>query len=380
MINHYIIFRSLISIFFSFFLSFYLYKWMIIWNKKNNFITENIRHLGIKGEKKKIGIPTMGGLIIIISTLIPTVLFSYLNNIYIIILIITTVWMGLIGFLDDFIKIKYNKNGLSIIEKILGQIIIGVFIGAIMYFNPSINRSVNKNFLFEKNKYGFKTTIPRFFKKNKNEFNYSNLLNWFKKDLDKYTWIIFIPVIIFIIVFISNGSNITDGIDGLTAGVSLIILVTLILISIISSNKNYSSYLHCIYVPNIDETIIFSISMIGSLIGFLWYNTYPAQIFMGDTGSLTLGGIISVLLIMNRIEFIFPILCGIFLVENLSVIIQVLYFKYTKIQYKIEKKFFLMSPIHHHFQKLGYHENKICIRFIIFQIILSILSIIFIIM
>ncbi|WP_185873496.1 phospho-N-acetylmuramoyl-pentapeptide-transferase [Blattabacterium cuenoti] len=374
MIINNIFFRSLISVITSFFLSYYLYKRIIIWNKKNNYITESIRNLGIKGEKKKVGIPTMGGLVLIFSTLISTLLYSSINNIYVIILIITTILMGILGFIDDFIKIRYNKSGLSILKKILGQIVISTFIGLIICFN-NFDSSYKKH-----NKYEFNTTIPKFLefflkKENKNEFSYSEFIS---KKFYKYTWIIFLLIAVLIIIFISNGSNITDGIDGLTAGTSLIIFFTLILFSIISSNKNYSYNLNCMYIPHIEETIIFSISMIGSLIGFLWYNSYPAQIFMGDTGSLTIGANISVLLIINKIEFIFPIICGIFFIENMSVIIQILYFKYTKIRYNVKKKIFLISPIHHHFQKLGCHENKICIRFIIVQIILSIISFILI--
>ncbi len=372
-----IFYRSIIAFFLSFFLAFICYKKIICWNyrKKNNInIGEHIRDLGLIGQNKKEGTPTMGGVIMIFSTLISTIFFSSLNNIYVIILIITTVYIGCIGFLDDYIKIKYNKKGLSIMGKILSQILLGFFIGSIMYFfntnDPIQKRDFN---FFLKKKHGYKTTIPIFYSNHNNEFDYSYILSWYNKKWKKYTWIVFIPIMILIITFLSNGTNLTDGIDGLTAGISSIIFATLSLLSIISSNKIYSSYFHFIYIPHLEEIIIFSFSFLGSLISFLWYNTYPAQIFMGDTGSLTIGGVIAVISIINRKEFILPILCGIFFIENISVIIQVLYFKYSKKKYGIGKRIFLMAPLHHHFQKLGYHENKIFHRCVIIQMMFSIL-------
>ncbi|WP_185860936.1 phospho-N-acetylmuramoyl-pentapeptide-transferase [Blattabacterium cuenoti] len=374
-----VFYRAIIAFFLSFSIAFILYQKIIYWNQKNSIIGEKIRDLGLFGQKKKEGIPTMGGLVIIFSTLIPTIFFSTLNNVYVLMLIMTTLYMGSIGFIDDYIKIKHNKKGLSIMGKILSQILLGILIGITMYFNTNISiqkqkiKSKNLHFLKEKED-GFNTSIPFFYSiYHNNKFNYASLLSWCNKEWKKYTWIVFIPIVIIIITFFSNGANLTDGIDGLTAGISSIIFSTLSLLSIISSNKTYSSYFHFIYIPHIEEIIIFSFSFLGTLISFLWYNTYPAQIFMGDTGSLTIGGVIATLAIINRKECILPILCGIFFIENISVIIQVLYFKYTKKKYGIGKRIFLMAPLHHHFQKLGYHENKIFNRFIIIQIILSML-------
>ncbi len=365
--------KSIISFFLSFFTSFIIFKKIISWNNKKNIIGEKIRKLGISGEDKKSNTPTMGGLAIIFSTLIYTIFFSHLN-IYVIILILTTLYIGIIGFIDDYIKINYKnkeKRGLNVIEKLLFQIIFGIVIGSVMYFNTNTTIQFNKKVY---NEYGFNTNIPNcmnyfFLKKN---FNYSCLLKLFNNK--KYTWIIFIPIIAIFITFFSNGSNITDGIDGLTAGISLIILSTLSFISYIISNPYYSYYYNLIYIPEIKETIIFSLSLLGSLFSFYWYNSYPAQIFMGDTGSLTIGAIISTLAIINRVELLLPFLCIIFLLENTSVIIQILYSKYFKIKYGIKKKIFLMAPIHHHFQKLGIHENKIFIRFLMIQLMFSILT------
>ncbi|WP_185869832.1 phospho-N-acetylmuramoyl-pentapeptide-transferase [Blattabacterium cuenoti] len=374
---HPIFYKSLIAFFLSFFTALISYKCIIIYcneNKKNN-IVETIRDLGLIGQKEKEGIPTMGGLIIIFSTLIYTILFSSLKNIYVFMLIITILYMGSIGFIDDYIKIKYkNKKGLSVTGKILSQMILGLFIGYTMYFNTNISiHEKNSHFLYKKEN-GFKTSIPFFI--HKNEFNYAYFFSWYNKKWNKYSWMVFIPFIIIIVTFLSNGANLTDGIDGLTAGISSIIILTLSLLSIISSNKIYSYYLHIMYIPNIEEIIVFSFSFLGSLISFLWYNVYPAQIFMGDTGSLTIGSVIATLSIINRKEFTLPILCGIFFIENISVLVQVLYFKYSKKKYGIGKRIFLMAPLHHHFQKLGYHENKIFNRCMIIQIMLSLLVLI----
>ncbi|AWU44900.1 phospho-N-acetylmuramoyl-pentapeptide-transferase [Blattabacterium punctulatus] len=372
-------YRSLIAFILSICISFFTNKKIILWNKKKKSIGEKVRNLGLKNQKEKEGTPTMGGLIIIISTLIPTMVFSKLNNLYILILIITTLWMGVLGFIDDYIKIKYHKNGLSFMVKILGQIILGIFIGVFMSFNKKIttfNQKIDygsKQYpsLLVSKKHNFNTNIPIF--SHINEFDYANI---FKKKWKKYTWIIFVPIVIIIITFISNGANITDGIDGLTAGVSSIIFATLSLFSLISSSKIYSYFFHFLYIPNIGEITIFSFSFLGSLIGFLWYNAYPAQIFMGDSGSLTIGGVIAAISILIRKELILPILCGIFFIENFSVIIQVLYFKFYKIKYGIGKRIFLMAPLHHHFQKLGYHESKIVYRFLIIQMMLSMVVVI----
>ncbi|WP_185851196.1 phospho-N-acetylmuramoyl-pentapeptide-transferase [Blattabacterium cuenoti] len=375
-------FRAVIVFILSLFIALVFNKKMIFWNQKKKNIGEGIRYLGLTGQKEKEGTPTMGGVIIIISTLIPTIFFSDLNNIYVIIMIVTTLWIGFLGFLDDYLKIKHNnKYGLNATCKIFGQIMLGFFIGIIMSFNKSItpisrNQFLinNKNLFLEEHR--FKTNFPFFEKK----FDYSYILSFCHKKWKKYAWMIFIPIVVFIVTFLSNGANLTDGLDGLTGGVSYIILSTLSLVIFISSNKFYSYYFHLIYIPHIEEVIIFSFSFLGSLIGFLWYNIYPAQIFMGDTGSLTIGGIISVLSILTRIELFLPILCGIFFLENFSVIIQVLYFKFSKKKYGIGKRIFLMTPLHHHFQKLGYHENKIVCRFFIIQMILSIIVLILLIM
>ncbi|WP_185871871.1 phospho-N-acetylmuramoyl-pentapeptide-transferase [Blattabacterium cuenoti] len=367
-----VFYKAIIAFFLSFCIALILYQKIICWNRKNRIIGEKIRDLGLLGQKEKEGTPSMGGIIIIFSTLIPTICFSALNNVYVLMLIMTTLYMGSIGFIDDYIKIKYNKKGLGVMSKIFSQIILGIFIGITMYFNTSISsvqKTESKNlYSFSLKEYGFKTTIPFL-----NEFNYAYILSWYNKKWRKYTWIIFIPIVVIIIIFLSNGANLTDGIDGLTAGISSIIFITLSLLSIISSSKIYSSYFHFIYIPNLLEIIIFSFSFLGTLISFLWYNTYPAQIFMGDTGSLTIGGVIATLAIINRKEIILPVLCGIFFIENISVIMQVLYFRYSKKKYGVGKRIFLMAPLHHHFQKLGYHENKISNRFIIIQMMLSML-------
>ncbi|WP_185856396.1 phospho-N-acetylmuramoyl-pentapeptide-transferase [Blattabacterium cuenoti] len=386
--NNSIFFRSVIAFFLSICMALVFHKKMILYQIKKKKIGEKIRDIGLVGQKKKEGTPTMGGIIIIISSLIPTFFLSALKNVYVMILIVTTLYMGCIGFIDDYIKIKYNKNGLHGIGKILGQIILGIFIGSTMSFHKNVTLNLkNKDYNNSKEsiptyfslerEHVFKTTLPMM--NHRNEFDYAYLLKWYNQKWEKHTWMIFIPIVIGITVSLSNGANLTDGIDGLTAGISSIILLTLSLLSFISSNKNLSFYLHLIYIPNIGEISIFSFSFLGALIGFLWYNTYPAQIFMGDTGSLTIGGVISALAIITRKELILPILGGIFLIENISVIIQVLYFKYSKIKYGIGKRIFLMAPLHHHFQKLGYHESKIVNRFFIIQMILSVVVVLMVI-
>ncbi|WP_185870777.1 phospho-N-acetylmuramoyl-pentapeptide-transferase [Blattabacterium cuenoti] len=378
-----IFFRSGIAFILSICIALIFYQKIICWNHRKNKIGEHIRDLGLVGQKEKEGTPTMGGIIIIISALIPTFFLSTLDNVYVMILIVTTLYMGCLGFIDDYIKIKYNnKNGLNVIGKIFGQIILGIFIGSTMSFHKKItikkiDHDPIKNIqphLVEKEKHVFKTTLPLIVQSN--SFDYACILRWYNKKWEKYAWVIFIPIVILITVSLSNGANLTDGMDGLTAGISSIILLTLFLLSLISSNKNLSFYLHSLYIPNIGEIFIFFFSFLGSLIVFLWYNTYPAQIFMGDTGSLTIGGVISALAIITRKELILPILCGIFFMENLSVIIQVLYFKCSKRKYGIGKRIFLMAPLHHHFQKLGYHERKIVNRFFIIQMMLSIIVLI----
>jgi len=346
---------------------------------KSKQIDENIRILNLPGENNKKGTPTMGGIIIILSTLAPVVLFADFKNIYISILILTTVWLGIFGFIDDYIKvIKKNKKGLRGRVKILVQVLLGLFIGFTMYFHPQITTKQNNKlslietesvveFSDDKN---LKTTVP-FFKDN--ELDYVKV---FKMKSNNYNWIFYVIIITFIIVSLSNGTNLTDGLDGLAAGSSSIIVFTLGIFAWISGNIIFSDYLNIMYLPGIGEIVVFVSALLGSLIGFLWYNTYPAQVFMGDTGSLTVGGIIAVVAVLVRKELILPILCGVFLLETLSVIIQVGYFKYTKKRFGFGKRIFLMTPIHHHFQKKGYSESKIVARFWIVSIMLAILSLI----
>ena len=341
-------------------------------------IGENIRKLDLPDEELKKGTPTMGGLIIIISTIIPILLFSDFNNSYVIILLVSTFWLGLIGFIDDYIKVfKKNKAGLKGTFKIAGQVILGLYIGFNVYFNPDIKIKLSSDSLVQseqidnlKSSGNLKTTIP-FFKNN--ELDYEQIFNI---KPDNYNWVFYVLIITFIIVSVSNGANLTDGLDGLAAGSSAIIIFTLAIFSWISGNIIFSEYLNILYIPGIGEIVVFIAALLGGIIGFLWYNTYPAQIFMGDTGSLTLGGIIAVIAILVRKELLLPILCGVFLVESLSVIIQVTYFKYTKRKFGNGVRVFLMTPIHHHFQKLGYNESKIVSRFWIICIMLAIISLI----
>jgi len=346
-------------------------------------VGETVRDLGLVGQKEKAGTPTMGGIIIIIAVLIPALLFTKLSNIYILLLIISTIWMGMIGFADDYIKVfRKNKEGLKGRFKILGQVGLGIIVGATLYFHPEVSvknenaqasrmREVVRPISTLEEVKSTKTTIP--FMKN-NEFDYASLIQWVGKDAKKWVWLIFIPIVIFIITAVSNGANLTDGIDGLAAGSSAIIVFTLGIFSWISGNIIFSEYLNIMYIPHVGEVTIFVAAFVGALIGFLWYNTYPAQVFMGDTGSLTIGGIIAVLAIMVRKELLIPVLCGIFLLENVSVILQVAYFKYTKKRYGEGRRIFLMSPLHHHYQKKGYHESKIVMRFLIVGIILALIS------
>ncbi len=351
---------------------------------------ELVRDLGLEGQKEKEGTPTMGGVIIIVATLIPVFLFACLVNVYIILLIVSTLWMGGIGFLDDYIKVfKKDKEGLAGKFKILGQVGLGLIVGSILYFNQNVvvkenlpfeerkieiteQRQINRHYFTEEIK-STKTNIP--FLKN-NEFDYANLITWIDEDLREYAWLIFIPIVIFIITAVSNGANLTDGIDGLAAGSSSIIVTVLALFAWLSGNVIFADYLNIMYIPNLGEVTIFCAALLGGLIGFLWYNTYPAQVFMGDTGSLTIGGVIAVMAIAERKELLIPILCGIFFMETLSVMVQVSYFKYTKKKYGEGRRIFKMSPLHHHFQKEGYHESKIVNRFLIVGIILATLTII----
>ncbi len=335
-------------------------------------IGEEIRDLGLEGQMQKKGTPTMGGFIILLSLIIPTLLFAKITNVYIVLLLISAVWLGAVGFADDYIKVfKKNKDGLSGKFKIVGQIGLGIIVGATMYFNENVKiRFFNADQTYHDSK-SLLTTVP--FLKN-NQFDYNMLLPDFIPD--QYVWIVYILVVIFIITAVSNGANITDGLDGLAAGTSVIIGLTLAVLAYISGNKIISQYLNVMFIPSSGELAIFCAAFVGACIGFLWYNTYPAQVFMGDTGSLMLGGVIATLAIVIRKEMLIPVLCGIFLVENLSVIIQVSYFKYTKKKYGEGKRIFLMSPLHHHFQKKNYHESKIVTRFFIVGIILAVISLV----
>ncbi|MDB3927306.1 phospho-N-acetylmuramoyl-pentapeptide-transferase [Flavobacteriaceae bacterium] len=377
----YISFRSSLAFIFSLFFSIIFGKKIINFlNKKQ--IGESIRDLGLIGQKEKKDTPTMGGLIIIFSTIIPVLLFSNFTNIYIIILLFTTAWLGVIGFLDDYIKVfKKNKKGLKGKFKIIGQVSLGLIVGLTLFFHPQVTLK-NQNNLDSNNiqkvtvnsEYkSTKTTVP--FLKN-NEFDYSFFSSLTASESKTISIIVFVFFVILIITSVSNGANLTDGIDGLAAGSSVIITITLGVFAWVSGNIIFSEYLNIMYIPRVGEVVVFISSFIGGLIGFLWYNTFPAQVFMGDTGSLTIGGVIAVIAIIVRKELLLPLICGIFLIETLSVIIQVTYFKYTKIKKGIGQRIFLMSPIHHHFQKSGLHESKIVVRFWIIGILLAILSLI----
>jgi len=382
----YITFRSGLAVLLSLLLS-TIYGKKIINFLKTQQVGETIRELGLEGQTQKAGTPTMGGLIIISATLIPVLLLSRLDNIYIILLIVTTLWMGTIGFIDDYIKIfKKNKGGLKGKFKIVGQVGLGLIVGSVLYFHPGVTVKkanskqsivqestqtvINSVSLEEKST---ATTIP-FFKNN--EFDYAEILSFLGDNYLDYAWLIFIPVVIFIITAVSNGANLTDGIDGLAAGTSAISVLTLGVFTFVSGNIIFSNYLNIIYIPNTGEITVFISAFVGALVGFLWYNSYPAAVFMGDTGSLTIGGIIAVIAIIIRKEILIPIICGIFFAETFSVMLQVTYFKYTKKKYGEGKRIFLMSPLHHHYQKKGYHESKIVTRFWIVGILLAILSIV----
>lgn len=353
-------------------------------------VGETIRDLGLEGEKEKQGTPTMGGLIIIGGIVLPTLLFARLENIYVVLMLITTVWMGGIGFLDDYIKVfRKNKEGLAGRFKIIGQVGLGIIIAVTMYYHPNIVvrqpvvnpvdtthlNSVVKGdqIVYTQDVKSTKTNIP-FYKKN--EFDYGNVLTVFGVEQGKYVFLLFLLVVVFIITAVSNGANITDGIDGLATGTSAIVGITLAILAYVSSNTIFADYLNIMYIPDSAELVVFAGAFVGACIGFLWYNAFPAQVFMGDTGSLAIGGIIAAFAIMIRKELLIPVLCGIFLIENLSVIIQVTYFKYTKRKYGAGKRVFLMSPLHHHFQKKGYHESKIVTRFWIIGILLAIFTIV----
>lgn len=358
---------------------------MIIQFLQAKQIGESIRDLGLEGQSEKKGTPTMGGIIIILGTLLPVLLLAQLNNIYILLLIVTTLSMGAIGLIDDYIKIfKKDKEGLQGKFKIAGQLVLGLLVGSVLYFHPSVTVKEELRFIstekpvsiqevFTPEKKSTLTTIPLF---KDNAFDYSDLLTWISPDLKKYTWLVFIPIVVFIIVAVSNGANLTDGIDGLAAGSSAIMVLALGIFAWVSGNLIFSNYLNIMYIPKVGEVVIFVAAFSGALIGFLWYNTYPATVFMGDTGSLTIGGVIAVIALIVRKELLIPLLCGIFLIENLSVVIQVGYFKYTREKTGVGKRIFKMAPLHHHYQKLGFHESKIVTRFWIIGILLAVLSIV----
>ena len=358
-------------------------------------IGETVRHLGLAGQEEKAGTPTMGGVIIILATVVPVLLFARLDNIYLVLLLITTLWMGAIGFLDDYIKVfRKNKDGLKGRFKVVGQVGLGLLVGCVLYFSPqvtireaspermavvqavggaeSVSGEGQERFL-QAEEHSTKTTIP--FVKN-NEFDYAYLISWLGGNYRDWVWLLFIPVVIFIITAVSNGANLTDGIDGLAAGTSAVQASVLGLFAWLSGNIIFADYLNIMYIPDVGELMVFICAFVGALIGFLWYNAYPAQVFMGDTGSLTIGGIIAVLAICVRKELLLPLISGIFLVEALSVMIQVSYFKYTKRKYGQGRRIFLMSPLHHHYQKKCLHESKIFTRFWIISVFLAVLSIV----
>ncbi len=382
----YITFRSGLAFMCSLLLSTIYGKRVILFLQKQQ-VGETVRELGLAGQNEKAGTPTMGGLIIIFATLIPVLLFAKLHNIYIVLLIVTTLWMGTIGFIDDYIKIfKKDKQGLKGIFKVFGQVGLGLIVGYVLYFSPAVTirtdtvsndvyKAQTGSVIYQAplEEKSTATTIP-FFKNN--EFDYAELLAWTGDGYQKWAWLIFIPVVILIITTLSNGANLTDGIDGLAAGTSAISVLALGIFTFVSGNIIFSNYLNIMYIPNSGEMTVFISAFVGALIGFLWYNSYPATVFMGDTGSLTIGAIIAVLAIAVRKEMLIPLLCAIFLAENLSVIIQVAYFKYTKKRFGEGKRVFLMAPLHHHYQKQGYQESKIVTRFWIVGIMLAILSIV----
>ena len=379
----FITFRAFMAILFSLIIA-TVYGKKIIALLQRKQIGESIRDLGLDGQEQKAGTPTMGGLIIIISTLIPVLLFADIKNIYVILLIVTTLWMGVIGFIDDYIKIfKKDKKGLKGRFKILGQVVLGLIVGATLYYHPEVTmREHDKSIITEQYTVeqvkgedikSTMTTVPIL--KN-NEFDYGDLISWAGDGAKDYVWLIFIPMIILIVTAVSNGANLTDGIDGLAAGTSAIIVFTLGVFTWVSGNIIFSDYLDIMYITGVGELLVFVTAFVGALVGFLWYNAFPATVFMGDTGSLTIGGVIAVIAIIIRKELLIPVLCGIFFAESISVMLQVGYFKYTKKRFGAGKRIFLMAPLHHHYQKRGYHESKIVTRFWIVGIMLAIITIV----
>ncbi|KAB5489959.1 MULTISPECIES: phospho-N-acetylmuramoyl-pentapeptide-transferase [Flagellimonas] len=376
-------FRAAMAVMLSLLIAMVYGKRIIVFLQKKQ-IGESIRDLGLEGQQQKAGTPTMGGLIIIMSTLLPVILFADIKNIYVILLIVTTIWMGVIGFVDDYIKIfKKDKKGLKGKFKVMGQVGLGLIVGITLYFHPMVTikekdtTTITEDFKVEKvfgeETKAVRTNVP-FFKNN--ELDYADFISWMGDGVEDYAWLIFIPAVILIVTAVSNGANLTDGIDGLAAGSSAIIVLTLGIFAWVSGNIQFSNYLDIFYLPRVGELVVFIAAFVGALVGFLWYNTYPAQVFMGDTGSLTIGGVIAVIAIMVRKELLLPVLCGIFFAESLSVMLQVGYFKHTKKKYGEGKRIFLMAPLHHHYQKKLYHESKIVTRFWIIGILLAIISIV----
>lgn len=391
----YLTFRSSLSIILSLIIT-TVYGRRIIDYLRLKQVGETVRNLGLEGQMQKQGTPTMGGVMILMGILIPTILFANITNIYVILMIVTTLWMGAIGFLDDYIKVfKKNKEGLAGRFKVVGQVGLAIIVGFTMYFHPNIVvrqtvdettkidtakvqnaapmvlRKKGEAYYYTQDVKSTKTNIP--FYKN-NEFDYAKVVKFLGEGYEKYAFIVFLAFVIIIVTAVSNGANLTDGIDGLATGTSAIIGISLGIFAYVSGNTVIADYLNIMYIPNSGELIIFASAFVGACIGFLWYNSYPAQIFMGDTGSLTIGGIIAVFAIMIRKELLIPIICGVFLVEVLSVSLQVTYFKYTKKRFGEGKRIFLMSPLHHHYQKKGYHEAKIVTRFWIIGILLAVIA------
>lgn len=390
----YISLRAGMALIISLVISLWFGKGMVRWLQRMQ-VGETVRDLGLDGQMQKQGTPTMGGLIILAATIIPTLLFARLNNVYIALMLVSTVWLGAIGFIDDYIKVfKKDKRGLAGVFKLIGQLGIGMVIGLTVYFHPEIKTKVEvpqvladqfdpdevtvfteengmAHYLLDRRQPN--TTIP--FVKG-NEFNYSSILGAFGRTARDYTWVIYVFVVVFIIAAVSNGANITDGIDGLAAGTSAIIVLALGVLTYIGGNIIFSQYLDVMYIPGIGELVVYIGALLGACIGFLWYNAYPAQVFMGDTGSLALGGIIAALAILVRKELLIPVLCGVFLIENVSVMVQVGWFKYTRRRYGEGRRVLKMAPLHHHYQKLGYHESKIVTRFWIVGVMLAVLTLV----
>lgn len=388
----YISFRAALSVITSLVITLLFGKKIINFLQRKQ-VGETVRDLGLDGQIQKQGTPTMGGVIILSAILIPTLLFANLSNTYIILIVSSTIWLGLMGFIDDYIKVfRKNKKGLAGKFKVIGQVVLGIAVGVTMYFSDSIvirekvqapieqtildsgnHRVQASNYFKPEAIKSTKTTIP--FVKN-NEFDYARLIKWIGPDYRRWAWAVFIPIVIIIIIAVSNGANITDGLDGLATGTSAISAGTLGVLAWVSGNFIFANYLNIMYLPSTGELTIFISAFVGACIGFLWYNAFPAQVFMGDTGSLAIGGVIAVLAIMLRKELLIPILCGVFLIENLSVVMQVTYFKYTKKRFGEGRRIFKMAPLHHHYQKSGYHESKIVMRFIIVGVVLAVLTVI----